>query len=68
MLDPLTEFLLEPIQQQFWQVFSEVDKRSMTKLNAKDMASIEKEVEKEIQTLRYIIKQVEKLKKRETMS
>lgn len=48
MLDPLTEYLLEPIQQQFWQVFSEVDKRSMTKLNAKDMASIEKEVEKEI--------------------
>ena len=68
MLDPLTEYLLEPIQQQFWQVFSEVDKRSMTKLNAKDMATIEKEVEKEIQTLRYIIKQVEKLKKRETMS
>ena len=40
----------------------------MTKLNAKDMASIEKEVEQQMQLLRYILKQVEKLKKRETMS
>ena len=40
----------------------------MTKLNAKDMASIEKEVEQQMQLLRYILKQVEKLRKRESMN
>ena len=40
----------------------------MTKLSAKDMASIEKEVEQQMQLLRYILKQVEKLRKRESMS
>ena len=40
----------------------------MTKLNAKDMASIEKEVEQQMQLLRYILKQVEKLRKGESMN
>ena len=68
MIEPLTELLMEHVQQQFWQVLSEVDKRSMTKLNAKDMASIEKDVEIQVQHLRYVLKQVEKLKKRDGMT
>ena len=45
MVECLAEFLAEAVSKQFWEILSEVDQRSTTKLNVKDNATTEKEVE-----------------------
>ena len=45
-----------PIRKQFWQVFTEVSERNTTKGSAKDNALIEKEAEKMLHLLRFVMK------------
>lgn len=44
--DQLAQFLLQPVRQQFWNIFIESSQRTSTKGSAKDNAQTEKDAER----------------------
>ena len=63
IVDQVAEFLLDPIRLQFWQIFVDSSQRTSTKGSAKDNAQIEKDAEKQLQFIKFVMKQSDSFKK-----
>jgi len=56
LVEQVAQFLLVPIRKQYWQDFVESSQRTSTKGSAKDNATTEKEAERQLTLLRFILK------------